>query len=177
MLAVQASRHTSVDGVFAAIFASFSRRCNPRRSFPHYLFAGVLAVAHGKIGVFFNMGASRLNPPADTHDTDRGAPLKTRPAGCLRPSHVPLRWEGTLGMHTHLKIYRGPVEVESRVISKNESGEDTVTVSFGEILPLIVDAVESQRTWLGDFELDDVTISRDLYEVLSAYQYFRRPTA
>ncbi len=76
-------------------------------------------------------------------------------------------------MHTHLKIYRGPVEVESRVISKSE---DTVTVSFGEILPLIVDAVESQRTWLGDFELDDVTISRDLYEVLSAYQYFRRPT-
>jgi hypothetical protein len=76
-------------------------------------------------------------------------------------------------MHTHLKIYRGPVEVESRVISK---GEDTVTVSFGEILPLIVDAVESQRTWLGDFEVDDVTISRDLYEVLSAYQYFRRPT-
>jgi hypothetical protein len=80
--------------------------------------------------------------------------------------------------HTHLKIYRGPVEVESRVIpSKNEAGEDCVTVSFGEILPLIVDAVESQRTWLTDFELDDVTISRDLYEVLSAYQYFRRPTA
>jgi hypothetical protein len=66
--------------------------------------------------------------------------------------------------------------VESRVISKNEAGEDSVTVSFGEIMPLIVDAVESQRTWLGDFEHDDVTISRDLYEVLSAYQYFRRPT-
>lgn len=79
-------------------------------------------------------------------------------------------------MHTHLKIYRGPVEVESRVISKDEAGEDTVTISFGEILPLIVDAVESQRTWLTDFEVDDVTISRDLYEVLSAYQYFRRPT-
>lgn len=77
--------------------------------------------------------------------------------------------------HTHLKIYRGPVEIESRTITRNET-DDTVTVSFGEILPLIVDAVESQRTWLGDFELDDVTISRDLYEVLSAYQYFRRPT-
>ena len=77
--------------------------------------------------------------------------------------------------HTHLKIYRGPVEIESRTITKNAS-EDTVTVSFGEVLPLIIDAVESQRTWLGDFELDDVTISRDLHEVLSAYQYFRRPT-
>lgn len=79
--------------------------------------------------------------------------------------------------HTHLRIYRGPVEVDSPVVTKNESGADCVTVSFGEILPLIVDAVVSERTWLGDFELDDVTISRDLYEVLSAYQYFRRPTA
>jgi hypothetical protein len=79
--------------------------------------------------------------------------------------------------HTHLRIYRGPVEVESPVATKNEAGADCVTVSFGEILPLIVDAVVSERTWLGDFELDDVTISRDLYEVLSAYQYFRRPTA
>ena len=79
-------------------------------------------------------------------------------------------------MATHLKIYRGPEMGESPV-SKVESGEDCVTVSFGEVLPLIVDAVRSERTWLSDFEFDDVTISRDLYEVLSAYQYFRRPTA
>ncbi len=80
-------------------------------------------------------------------------------------------------MHTHLKIYRGPVESDSPVVTKNESGDDCVTVSFGEVLPLIVDAVTSERTWLSDFELDDITISRDLYEVLSAYQYFRRPGA
>lgn len=80
-------------------------------------------------------------------------------------------------MHNHLKIYRGPVENDSPVVTKNESGDDSVTVSFGEVLPLIVDAVASERTWLSDFELDDITISRDLYEVLSAYQYFRRPGA
>lgn len=79
-------------------------------------------------------------------------------------------------MATHLKIYRGP-EAEEPTASKVELGEDSVTVSFGEVLPLIVDAVKSERTWLTDFEFDDITISRDLYEVLSAYQYFRRPTA
>ena len=73
--------------------------------------------------------------------------------------------------NTHLKLYRGPVEAESH------SSEDCVTVAIGEVLPLIADAVNSERTWLSDFEHDDITISRDLYEVLSAYQYFRRPSA
>ncbi len=78
---------------------------------------------------------------------------------------------------TQLKIYRGPVEIESTTLTRGDGHDETVTVSFGEVLPLIVDAVMSERTWLSDFEVDDVTISRDLYEVLSAYQYFRRPTA
>ena len=72
----------------------------------------------------------------------------------------------------HLKIYRGP-DVPAHV----QTDEDVVTVSVGEALPLIADAIASQRTWLTDFENDDITISRDLYEVLSAYQYFRRPSA
>ena len=53
----------------------------------------------------------------------------------------------------------------------------TVTVDAGEILPLLADAVASQRTWLSDFEDDQITISADLYEVLLAYQYFRHPAA
>ncbi|MCA9229080.1 MAG: hypothetical protein KDA57_00400 [Planctomycetales bacterium] len=73
--------------------------------------------------------------------------------------------------HTYLKLYRGPQE------SASHASEDSVTVSVGEVLPLIADAVNSERTWLRDFEHDDITISRDLYEVLSAYQYFRRPSA
>ncbi len=75
--------------------------------------------------------------------------------------------------NTHLKLYRGPVEVST----SDQSEEDTVTVAVGEALPLIADAIASERTWLADFEHDDITISRDLYEVLSAYQYFRRPSA
>ncbi len=75
--------------------------------------------------------------------------------------------------NTHLKLFRGPEETE---ISHHVE-EDVVTVSVGEALPLIAEAIKSERTWLGDFEHDDITISRDLYEVLSAYQYYRRPSA
>jgi hypothetical protein len=37
--------------------------------------------------------------------------------------------------------------------------------------------MRSQRTWLRDFADDEITISTDLYEVLLAYQHYRRPSA
>jgi len=46
-----------------------------------------------------------------------------------------------------------------------------------EVMPLLADAVQSERTWLRDFEDDEATISMDLYEVLLAYQHYRRPSA
>jgi hypothetical protein len=44
-------------------------------------------------------------------------------------------------------------------------------------MPLLADAVNNQRTWVGDFADDEITISTDLYEVLLAYQYYQRPSA
>ena len=52
-----------------------------------------------------------------------------------------------------------------------------MTVPLGEIAPLLADAVESDRTGLRDFDDDEGTISTDLYEVILAYQHFRRPSA
>ncbi|MCE9548729.1 MAG: hypothetical protein K8T25_24895 [Planctomycetia bacterium] len=52
-----------------------------------------------------------------------------------------------------------------------------VTVPLAEIFPLLADAVRSGRTWVRDFEDDDITISTDLYEVLLAYHHYRRPSA
>lgn len=77
----------------------------------------------------------------------------------------------------NLRIYRGPHEqtAVARAASKNPPA--TVDVTLCDILPLLVDAVASRRTWLSDFEHDDVTISADLYEVLMAYQYYRYPAA
>jgi len=45
------------------------------------------------------------------------------------------------------------------------------------VLPLLADAVRSERTWLRDFHDDEITISMDLYEVILAYQHYRRPPA
>ena len=79
-------------------------------------------------------------------------------------------------MARQLRIYRGPEQTTAP--SASSSGQvNTVTVSVADVLPLLADAVASQRTWLTDFEDDQITISADLYEVLLAYQYFRNPAA
>jgi hypothetical protein len=78
---------------------------------------------------------------------------------------------------SQLKIYRGPDSQPERAPVETSKRERTITASVGAILPLLADAIQSERTWLRDFEDDEMTISADLYEVLMAYQYFRRPVA
>jgi hypothetical protein len=79
---------------------------------------------------------------------------------------------------SHLRVYYGPQE-DSAAIKTAETHDlrKTVTVPLMEVLPLLADAVQSERTWLRDFSDDEVTISMDLYEVLLAYQHYRRPSA
>jgi len=78
-----------------------------------------------------------------------------------------------------LRIYYGPQEDTPTGVNVAESNEvrETVTVPLLEVLPLLADAVQSERTWLRDFEGDEITISMDLYEVILAYQHYRRPSA
>ncbi len=76
----------------------------------------------------------------------------------------------------HLRVYSGPPE-EDAPVGVLESKQPTVTVPLGEVLPLLADAVRSNRTWLRDFAQDEITISMDLYEVILAYQFYRRPSA
>lgn len=76
----------------------------------------------------------------------------------------------------HLRIYNGPVESPSLRLIESESPR-TVTTTLSEVLPLLVEAVQSERTWLRDFGDDEITISMDLYEVILAYQHYRRPCA
>lgn len=80
-------------------------------------------------------------------------------------------------MAHHLRIYRGPDDESVAAKPARFTEPEQVTVSVGEVLPLLADALASRRTWLGDFEDDDITISADLYEVLLAYRHFRRPSA
>jgi hypothetical protein len=78
----------------------------------------------------------------------------------------------------HLRVYNGPQEEPATVgITESKAERQTVTVPLLDVLPLLSDAVQSERTWLRDFADDEVTISIDLYEVLLAYQHYRRPSA
>ncbi len=76
-----------------------------------------------------------------------------------------------------LRVYFGPEEgttVESEPLNE---AEQRVTVRLQDVLGTLTDAVNGRRGWLRDFEDDEVTISTDLYEVLLAYQHYRRPSA
>ena len=77
---------------------------------------------------------------------------------------------------SQLRVYYGPQSDVCASITADKQA-DTVSVTLGEILPLLADAVRNERTWLDDFETDQVTISTDLYEVILAYQHYRRPSA
>jgi hypothetical protein len=81
--------------------------------------------------------------------------------------------------HPRLRIYLGPAEQQasSSTLNDCESPNERVTVPLSEIFPLLAEAVQSERTWLRDFADDEVTVSSDLYEVILAYQHYRRPSA
>jgi hypothetical protein len=51
--------------------------------------------------------------------------------------------------------------------------EPPVSVPLRDICQVLADAVHSDRAWLTDFEDDEIQISPDLYEVLSAYWHLR----
>ncbi|WP_425616757.1 hypothetical protein NA78x_000412 [Anatilimnocola sp. NA78] len=77
-----------------------------------------------------------------------------------------------------LRVYYGPEETELAIATETlPATRHSVSVPLDEVLPLLVDAVRSNRTWVNDFGDEEITISSDLYEVLLAYQHFRRPSA
>ena len=78
---------------------------------------------------------------------------------------------------SQLKVYYGPGDEACPPMAEHAPVKNRVTLPVEAILPLLADAVRDERTWLQDFDSDEVTISTDLYEVLLAYQHFRRPSA
>jgi hypothetical protein len=77
-----------------------------------------------------------------------------------------------------LRVYTGPdMDAVKAPFGHDVQHSNTVRTTLGDILPLLADAVASNRTWLADFEADEITISSDLHDVLQAYRHFRRPVA
>ena len=69
-------------------------------------------------------------------------------------------------MRPRLRLFTG--EDEGTALA-----EPQVTVRLGDITRILSDAVRSDRTWLSDFEDDEIQVSPDLFEVLSAYWHLR----
>ncbi len=59
----------------------------------------------------------------------------------------------------------------------NGCSSSHVTVSAGDVLPLLADAALTNRAWVEDFADDTMEIPQDLYEVLLAYRRFRQSAA
>lgn len=76
---------------------------------------------------------------------------------------------------TTLRVYWGPNE--EQIAQEHHEVSKTITVSLMDMLPLLAEAFDSKRTWLRDFQDDEITISDDLYEMLMAYQHHWRPSA
>ncbi|MFP6753422.1 MAG: hypothetical protein VB855_17195, partial [Pirellulaceae bacterium] len=49
-----------------------------------------------------------------------------------------------------------------------------VSIPLSDIYASLRDAVVNDRAWIQDFQDDEITISQDFYEVLKAYQRYRR---
>lgn len=79
--------------------------------------------------------------------------------------------------HSKLRIYHGPQSDSVLTIEPATHERETVSVPLSEILPALAHAHLSRRPWLADFEDEEVAISSDLYEVILAYQHYRRPGA
>ena len=69
-------------------------------------------------------------------------------------------------MQPRLRLYTG--EEAGTVVE-----EPQVPVRLGSICEILADATRFRRTWLSDFEDDEIQVSADLYEILSAYWELR----
>ena len=89
--------------------------------------------------------------------------------------------------HSHLRLFNPgdseqtqpqakPAE-RSAVTYSRVVGEARVAVSVGDLMPILAEAWESRRAWLGDFSHDRIIVSQDLYEIMLAYKRLNKAAA
>ena len=69
-------------------------------------------------------------------------------------------------MRSRLQLFTGDDDVATATAEQ-------VTVRLGDISRALRDAMRWNRTWLDDFEDDEVQVSPDLYDIISAYMRLR----
>ena len=69
-------------------------------------------------------------------------------------------------MRHRLRLFTGEEETTQAVA-------ENVTVRLSDISRALLDAARWNRTWLADFADDEIQVSSDLYEIISAYMRLR----
>jgi hypothetical protein len=72
-------------------------------------------------------------------------------------------------MSIHLRLVSDQDVIEAA--TPHESPK--IAVSMRQVLPLLIDAVRTNRQWLEDFSDETIEVSPDLYAVLLAYKEMR----
>jgi hypothetical protein len=85
--------------------------------------------------------------------------------------------EGIRMIQNRLRLYCGPDANGTGSVTETKQPPETVSLTAGEVFAWLADAADNNRAWLHDFEDEQITMSSDLYEVILAYQHFRRPSA
>ena len=70
-------------------------------------------------------------------------------------------------MRPRLKLYCGDDDCDLATEAPR------VSMKVGELFQIVAEASRFQRSWLRDFEDDDIQVPEDLFEVLSAYWTLR----
>lgn len=65
-------------------------------------------------------------------------------------------------MRHRLRIFTGEDDTA-------QENNENVTVRLGDISQALIDATRWNRTWVSDFADDEIQVSSDLYQILSAY--------
>ncbi|MEM9586563.1 MAG: hypothetical protein AAGA03_04725 [Planctomycetota bacterium] len=100
---------------------------------------------------------SRCQEMSMRHDHPR--PVRNRT--CLAPNATSQDRDSTTRQQRELDRMTGTLSAK------------TVAVPLRNLVPLLIDAANSQRSWLDDFSGDTIRLDSDLYEVLLAYQQLR----
>lgn len=66
-------------------------------------------------------------------------------------------------MRQHLRLFTGE-EHDSLAVESPK-----ISISFGEFSQILLEACRHQRSFLRDFQEDEIQLTEDLYQVLTAY--------
>jgi hypothetical protein len=120
-------------------------------------------------------GPFRRGPPADPHLSADGAdpPQAAHGDGSIVVGHAGIVVAGAeppdrdvTPMRPRLRLYTGEDTLDRFT-------PPTVGVRLSELTRILSDAARWNRTWVSDFADDEVQVSNDLYEILSAYTHLR----